>query len=160
MPSLARFGDRFVSDGSARYARNEAKEAGKAEGLPDYYFRVRENGALVFRVDTENRDRRLELEPIAVVNVKRGEWKAQGDRVLSKADEAAIREWTKARQATLAKRTLDDIRRTVDHLNLTAGWAQSQASAGDLEAITDDLLLAMHDLRSVLVRRKAERMKG
>ena len=131
-----------------------------AEGLPDYYFRVRENGALVVRVDTENRDRRLELEPIAVVNVKRGEWKAQGDRVLSRADEAAIREWTKARQATLAKRTLDDIRRTVDHLNLTAGWAQSQASAGDLEAITDDLLLAMHDLRSVLVRRKAERMKG
>ncbi|MEY3532238.1 MAG: hypothetical protein RI979_262 [Pseudomonadota bacterium] len=22
--------------------------------LPDYYFRVRENGAVVFRVDTEN----------------------------------------------------------------------------------------------------------
>ena len=25
--------------------------------LPDFYFRVRENGAAVFRVDTENRSR-------------------------------------------------------------------------------------------------------
>ena len=130
-----------------------------ADGLPDYYFRVRENGAQVFRVDTENRDRRLELEPIAVVNIKRGDWKPQGDRVLSDADETAIRDWTNARQAALAERTLDDIRRTVDHLNLTAGWAQSQARPEDLEAITDDLLLAMHDLRSVLVRRKAERLR-
>ncbi|MEM0948668.1 MAG: hypothetical protein AAGK37_14810 [Pseudomonadota bacterium] len=130
-----------------------------ADGLPDYYFRVRENGAQVFRVDTENRDRRLELEPIAVVNAKRGDWKPQGDRVLSEKDEAAIRDWTKARQAALTERTLDDIRRTVDHLNLTAGWAQSQATPAELDAITDELLLAMHDLRSVLVRRKAERLR-
>ena len=27
--------------------------------LPEYYFRVRENGATVFRVDTENRQRRV-----------------------------------------------------------------------------------------------------
>ncbi len=129
------------------------------EGLPGYYFRVRDNGAQVFRVDTENRDRRLELDPIAVVNVRRGDWKAQGDRVLSTADEAAIRDWITARQAALAQRTLDDIRRAIDHLNLTAGWAQSQATPDELEAVTDDLLLAMHDLRSVLVRRKAERLK-
>jgi hypothetical protein len=30
--------------------------------LPEYYFRVRENGAVVFRVDTENRQRRIEME--------------------------------------------------------------------------------------------------
>ena len=129
-----------------------------AEGLPDYYFRVRENGAAVYRVETENRERRLELDQIAVVNVKRGDWKPQGDRVLSAADEAAIREWLAARQAELAARALDDIGRTVDHLNLTAGWAQSQASDAELEAVTDRLLLAMHDLRSVLVRKKAERI--
>ena len=130
------------------------------EELPDYYFRVRENGAQVFRVNTENRNRRLELEPIAVVNVRRGDWKAQGDRVLSGADEAAIGQWVRTRQAALAERALDDIRRTLDHLNLTAGWAQSQATPEELEAVTDDLLLAMHDLRSVLVRLKAERKAG
>ena len=129
-----------------------------AEGLPDYYFRVRENGAAVYRVETENRERRLELDQIAVVNVKRGDWKPQGDRVLSAGDEAAIREWLAARQAELAARALDDIGRTVDHLNLTAGWAQSQATDAELEAVTDRLLLAMHDLRSVLVRKKAERI--
>jgi hypothetical protein len=35
---------------------------------------------------------------------------------------------------------------------------QSKAEAGQLEAVTDLLLLAMHDLRSVLVRKKAERL--
>ena len=62
------------------------------------------------------------------------------------------------RTALLARREIDDIRRTIDHLNLTTQWAQSKASADDLEAVTDDLLLAMHDLRSVLIRRKADRL--
>ena len=128
------------------------------EGLPDYYFRIRENGAAMYRVDTENRERRLELDQIAIINVKRGDWKPHGDRALSEADEAAIRDWLAARQAELKTRTLDDIGRTVDHLNLTAGWVQSQASDEELEAVTDRLLLAMHDLRSVLVRKKAERI--
>jgi len=61
------------------------------------------------------------------------------------------------RRALLKRREMDDIRRTIDHLNLTAQWAQSRATPEELEEITDDLLLAMHDLRSVLVRRKAER---
>ena len=30
--------------------------------LPELYFRVRENGAVVFRVDTENRQRRIDME--------------------------------------------------------------------------------------------------
>ncbi len=126
--------------------------------LPDYYFRVRENGAMVFRVDTENRMRRIEFDQIATVNVKNGEVRPHGDRKLSEADRRAIREWLEARRATLARRDIDDIHRTVDHLNLTAQWAQSRASEEDLEAVTDALLLAMHDLRSVLVRRKAERL--
>ena len=47
--------------------------------LPDYYFRIRENGAAVFRVDTENRQRRIEFEEIAAVNVKNGNIKPHGD---------------------------------------------------------------------------------
>ena len=72
--------------------------------LPDYYFRVRENGAFVFRVDTENRQRRIEMDQIAVINVKNGEVKAHGERVLSDADKAAISAWMKARTALLARR--------------------------------------------------------
>ncbi len=54
---------------------------------------------------------------------------------------------------------MDDILRTVDHLNLTTQWAQSRATDEQLEAVTDSLLLAMHDLRTMLVRRKAERLQ-
>ena len=51
--------------------------------LPDFYFQVPENGALVFRVDTENRQRRIEMDQIAAVNIRNGEIRPQGDRELS-----------------------------------------------------------------------------
>ena len=129
-----------------------------ADDLPEYYFRVRENGATVFRVDTENRQRRIEMDQIAVVNVNRGEIKPHGDRVLSDADLSAIRRWMTDRQALLEMRDMDDIHRAIDGLNLTTQWAQSKASDAQLDEVTDALLLAMHDLRSVLVRKRADRL--
>lgn len=129
-----------------------------AAELPDYYFRVRENGAFVFRVDTENRQRRIEMDQIAVVNIRNGEIKPHGARTLSDIDLEAIKDWMAARAALLARRDIDDIHRAVDHLNLTTHWAQSRASDAQLDAVTDTLLLAMHDLRSVLVRKKADRL--
>ena len=126
--------------------------------LPEYYFRIRENGAFVFRIDTENRQRRIEMDQIAVVNIKNGEIKPQGDRVLTEAYVDTIKSWMEDRVALLAKRDIDDIHRAVDYLNLTTHWAQSRATPEQLEDVTDALLLAMHDLRSVLVRKKADRI--
>ena len=126
--------------------------------LPDYYFRVRDNGAAVFKIDTENRQRRIEMDQIAVVNVKNGEVKPQGGRELTTEDQAAIKEWMEARIALLAQRDIDDIHRAVDYLNLTTQWAQSKATDAQLEDVTDPLLLAMHDLRTVLARKKADRI--
>ncbi|TCP62198.1 hypothetical protein EV663_10241 [Rhodovulum bhavnagarense] len=126
--------------------------------LPDYYFRVRENGALVFRIDTENRQRRIDMNQIATVNIRNGETKSHGDHVLSDEDRAVIEGWIADRRAVLAEREIDDILRAVDHLNLTTQWVQSRASDHDLDVVTDALLLAMHDLRSTLVRKKAERI--
>jgi len=126
--------------------------------LPDYYYRVRENGAAVFRVDTENRMRRIELEPIAVVNLRNGEIKPQGERKLAPEDVKEIERWIAERTALLARRDIDDIHRSIDHMNLTTQWAQAKATDTQLEEITDALLLAMHDLRTVLVRKKAERL--
>lgn len=129
--------------------------------LPEFYFRVRENGAFVYRVDTENRHKRIEMDQIAVVNIRNGEIKPQGDRKLAPRELARIEDWMAERRALLAQRDIDDIHRTVDHLNLTAHWAQTKAEDDQLDQVTDALLLAMHDLRSVLVRRKADRlMKG
>jgi hypothetical protein len=126
--------------------------------LPDYYFRVRENGAVVFRISTENRQRRIEMDEIATVNVKNGTVKPHGEVVLSDEDRQAIATWLAERQDQLAAREVDDILRAIDHLNLTTQWAQSRATDDQLEAVTDRLLLTMHDLRTVLVRRKADRL--
>jgi len=126
--------------------------------LPEYYYRIRDNGAAVFRVDTENRQRRIEMDQIAVVNLNRMEIKPQGGQELSEADLAEIRGWMARRKALLAMRDIDDIHRAVDYLNTTTQWAQSKASPDQLEEVTDDLLLAMHDLRTVLVRKKADRI--
>jgi hypothetical protein len=129
-----------------------------ANDLPEYYFRVRENGAVVFRIDTGNRQRRIDMEQIAVVNIRKGEIKPHGDRTLSEADIAAITDWMQKRLEILEHRDIDDILRTVDHLNTTAQWAQSRATDAQLDRVTDALLLAMHDLRTVLVRKKADRV--
>ena len=126
--------------------------------LPQIYFRIRENGAAVFRIDAENRQRRIEMEEIATVNVKNGNIKPHGDVVLTGEELAAINGWLIARVATLADRDIDDIHRAVDHMNLTTHWAQSRATDAQLDQVTDALLLAMHDLRVVLVRKKSERL--
>lgn len=129
-----------------------------AGDLPEYYFRIRENGALVFRVDTENRQRRIDLDQIATINIRNGEVKPHGDRPLTPQDLGEIQHWIDQRTHQLALREVDDILRTVDHLNLTTQWAQTRATDEQLDQVSDTLLLAMHDLRSVLVRKKADRL--
>ena len=126
--------------------------------LPDLYFRTRETGATVYRLETDNRNNRLEMTPVAVANLRNGQIRPQGGRSLSESEQTAIRAWMTAREDELAARRIDDIRRAIDHLNLVANWAQQGASDAELDAFTDRLLLAMHDLRGVLVRRKADRM--
>ena len=126
--------------------------------LPQIYFRIRDNGATVFRIDSENRQRRIEMEEIATVNVRNGNIKPHGEVVLTGEEMAAIKDWLAARVSTLADRDIDDIHRAVDHMNLTTHWAQSRASDAQLDQVTDALLLAMHDLRVVLVRKKSERL--
>ncbi|MEM6587277.1 MAG: hypothetical protein AAF641_02425 [Pseudomonadota bacterium] len=129
-----------------------------SDDLPEYYFRVRDNGAFVFQVDTTNRQARIEMNQIAVVNIKNGQIKPHGDHELSEQDMAIIHDWMADRIETLAERDMDDIHRAVDYLNTTTHWAQSKADEEQLEQVTDALLLAMHDLRGVLVRKKAERL--
>ncbi|QCO57884.1 hypothetical protein EOK75_19730 (plasmid) [Pseudorhodobacter turbinis] len=126
--------------------------------LPEYYFRVRDNGALVFRVDADNRQRRIDMDQIATVNIRNGEVKPQGDRSLTPKDIAEIQSWVAWRTNQLAEREVDDIIRAVDHMNLTSQWVQTRASDAQLDQVTDALLMAMHDLKSVLIRKKADRM--
>lgn len=124
--------------------------------LGEYYFRIRESGASVFRVDTENRHSRIELEEIATINLRKGVIRPHGETKLTAADRAAIQTWIEGRQDLLATREVDDLLRCVDHLNLAAQWVQTRATDAQVEAVMNPLLLAMHDLRAILVRRRAE----
>lgn len=124
--------------------------------LPPFYFRRRPGGAQVFRVTEDARSRRVEMEPLAVVRTGSGEIRAQGGRTLAEADIAAIRDWLAAEVDAVDG--ADDVLRTVALIGRTAHWAQARADDDELEAVSDSLLLAMHDLRAVLVRRKAARL--
>ena len=126
--------------------------------LPEFYFRIRENGAAVFRVDTENRQRRIDLEEIATINIKNGQIKRHGERVLSAEETKVIQDWIAARQALLEGRDMDDLHRAIDYLNITTQWVQSKATDEQLDKVSDSLLLAMHDLRTTLVKRKSDRL--
>ncbi|MFQ6553110.1 hypothetical protein AAD018_012305 [Aestuariibius insulae] len=128
--------------------------------LPPYYFRVRENGATVFRVSTDNRHRRIEMDQIAVINTRNGTVRPKNGIELTEEDQTEIDQWMSKRTEILKKRDIDDIHRAVDYLNLTTQWAQSSATDDELEEVTDALLMAMHDLRSVLVRKKSHRLNG
>ena len=126
--------------------------------LPRYFFRIRENGATLFKMPEQNRQNRLEMHQIAVINIRNETVKPQGDTVLTDEETKLIADWMQERKTVLEELEIDDILRTVDHLNLTAQWAQSKASDADLERVTDQLLLSMHDLRTILSRKKAERI--
>ncbi|WP_375256081.1 hypothetical protein [Yoonia sp.] len=127
--------------------------------LPDLYFRVRDNGAVVFRMGDDSRHRRLAFEQIAIVNTNRADFKAQGDHILTAGERAAIQDWIDARLAVLSGREVDDIHRTIDQINYASQWAQTKANDAQLAQVTDQLLLAMHDLRETLVRKKADRAR-
>lgn len=126
--------------------------------LPEYYFRIRDTGAVVFRVDTQNRQRRIEMDEIATINIKNGNIRPHGEHRLTEAERVLIEDWISARKQTLARRETDDIHRTIDQINQTAQWVQSRASDAQLDEVTDALLLAIFDLRSTIVRKQADRL--
>ncbi len=127
-----------------------------SDTLPELYFRTREGAATVFRVRLDPRSRRLALEPLANVNLGNGRIKPLGGRTISPGERQRIEAWMAERRETLARREIDDIFRTIDHLNATAHRLQTKAPDELVERIAEPLLLAMHDLRQTLIRRQAE----
>jgi hypothetical protein len=122
------------------------------------YFRTKDNGAAVFRVDIENRQKRLELQPIANLNLNKGQINQRAEYPPTAEEIIEIEAWITQRQDIVSKRQTDDIMRLIDELNSKAHWLQTKADDHTLDAVADDLLLAMHDLRSVIVRRKSEQL--
>ncbi|MEL6677109.1 MAG: hypothetical protein AAFQ51_00305 [Pseudomonadota bacterium] len=128
--------------------------------LDGLYFRTKDNGAAVYRIDTENRHRRLDMIQIAVVTVRNGEIKPHGQQVPTEAERAEMLAWIEARRALLARREREDIDLLIEALHKGAQWAQAKASDEDIRAKSPALFMAMHDLRDTLVRRNGDLLKG
>ncbi len=122
------------------------------------YFRTKDNGAAVFRVDTENRQKRLDFKPIANLNLNKGQINPHAEHTPTADELHEIEEWILKRQEVIATRQTDDIHRLIDTMNSTAQWYQTKADHESLDEWADELLLAMHDLRSVIVRKKSEQL--
>ncbi|MEM7267665.1 MAG: hypothetical protein AAF401_00280 [Pseudomonadota bacterium] len=122
----------------------------------DLYFRIKDNGATVYRINDQTRQRRLELQPIAEANVRNGDIKPRKDTELTEAETKRVKAWLRERRALLADREIDAARQTIDHLNATANWYSSKPDESAAEEMSEELLLAMHDLRAAIVRFKSK----
>lgn len=122
---------------------------------PNLYFRLREPGAAVFRVLTENPQKRLELDLIAIANSRNGEIKPQGPGP-SEAEREEITDWIETRRKGRHRRDDAAMQALGEQLNEAAQWLQARADKRAVTANAGDLLFALHDLRSALVRRLAE----
>ena len=125
----------------------------------DLYFRIKDNGATVFRINDDARQRRLDLQPIAEANVRNGDIKLRKDVELSAAERAEITAWLDARRETLKAREIAEARLTVEHLNATANWISGKPDEAAAEEMSDALLMAMHDLRAAIVRFKSKQLE-
>jgi len=121
----------------------------------DLYFRIKDNGATVFRINDDTRQRRLDLQPVAEANVRNGDIKLRRDVTLSDAERAEITAWLAARSSALQAREIEQARLTIEHLNATANWFSSKPDEAAADAMSEDLLMAMHDLRAAIVRFKS-----
>lgn len=127
-----------------------------SDALPPFYFRIRDNGAAVFKLDSDPHHRRMEMEEIATLNIRNGSVKPHGERPLRPEEQAAITAWMTTRQAQLQAREIDQAQLLIEEINLLTHWLQSKAEPAQIEALCDPLLLAMHDLRSTLIRKRSE----
>ena len=86
------------------------------------------------------------------MNQEAGTWTARGGATLTAADEAAMRDWMGAAD----NRPQGPRERGLKGIGRLADWAQRDAEAAELDEAADEILLAMHDLRQVILRRRGD----
>lgn len=121
------------------------------------YFRVKNNGAQVFRITEDTNRARTDLVPVATAVLRNGEIRLQGEATLSDAERDEIATWIETRQTADSIRKRQAVEDLADNLGKTAYWVKAEATDEDLDDLYDRLLWGMHDLRTALVRRKSQR---
>ena len=121
------------------------------------YFRAKDNGALVFRITEDTNSARTELVPIATAVLRSGEIRLHSDAMLADGERVEILDWIETRKKAVAKRKRQGVDDLADELGMAAQWVKAEATDRDIEELGDRLLWGMHDLRSALIRRLAQR---
>ncbi|MEM8793383.1 MAG: hypothetical protein AAGE80_17305 [Pseudomonadota bacterium] len=116
------------------------------------YFRKRRQGAFAFRLDVENRQRRLDMIHIATIT-ENGEVEPKGGHTLTDTELEQIEDWIAGQSNAQPEAEPERAIRAINHL---AQWITEEAGDDDILTFADPVLLAMHDLRQVIVRRLSE----
>ncbi len=121
------------------------------------FFRIKENGASVFRVDEDARDQRITLVPVAEVNARNANIKLRPQITLTTEESTEIAAWIAERQSLIETQEANIPFRTIEALNAAAHWVSGQPDPEAVDKSTDPLLMAMLDLRTALLRFKSRR---
>ncbi len=119
------------------------------------YYRHRQNGVTVFRLEVANRQRRIELNRIASLS-RTGKITPHPRRVPSDAERDEIARWWQDWQDRRAAGSLGETERFVETLNHFTDWVARRADGAEIDARSDALLTALLDLRQVVVRRLSQ----
>ena len=124
-------------------------------GGRDYYFRPRPGGAMMLRIQYDPRLRRSEMHRIAGINRASGAVNVTDGHDLTDLERALIDTWLANGNGLTGVAA-----QAAEQIGHIAHWAQFKASPAELDAASEELLLAMQDLREVLVRKAAQRAKS
>ena len=116
------------------------------------YYRHRKNGVVVFRMEVANRQRRIELNQIASI-AKTGDIIPHKRRPPTEAETAEMSAWWTKYKAREDAEALDGTEAFQIEINRFTEYMQKGASDEEVNAQSDALLMALLDLRQVVVRR-------
>ena len=124
------------------------------------YFRIKDNGAQVFRISEDTNRARTDLVSIATVVLRSGEIRPNGNTAISDDERSEIAAWITSRRTKQRQRQKQVVEDLADNLGKAAHWVKAQATSDDLAELEERLLWGMYDLRTALVRRKADASQG
>ncbi len=128
--------------------------------LQKLFYRVNRDGADVYRIDLQNRLKRLDLEKIAEIDIENDTIVPVDRMALSNEERDDMQNWCLARHDKLELRHQNDINRLIESMNHAANWIEHDASEAQIDQISDTVLMAMHDLRATVVRKMVNNNKS
>ncbi|MEM7210870.1 MAG: hypothetical protein AAF479_03095 [Pseudomonadota bacterium] len=116
------------------------------------YYRHRQNGVTVFRMEVANRQRRIELNQIASI-LHDGRIVPHKRRPATDAELTEIEAWHADWKRRSGDEELTETEQFVAELNQFTDWVARRAPAEQVDRQSDLLLTALLDLRQTVVRR-------